>query len=111
MPTSADRLSQLRAMSGEFTGISFVQVVDVCDQRVLRVYFHTDPQDLTVPFEGTGAQPITRDDIRIYSPRGEAPDVRIDPDPYTRHGPLSSDNRLGSNLYIVYCGLRWPNGE
>lgn len=81
MPTSADRLSQLRAMSGEYIGISFVQVVDVCDQRVLRVYFHTDPQDLTVPFEGTGAQPITRDDIRIYSPRGEAPDVRIDPDP------------------------------
>ena len=81
MPTSADRLSQLRAMSADFTGISIVQVVDTCDQRVLRVYFHTPPQDLSVPFEGTGAQPITRDDIRIYSPAGEAADVRIDPDP------------------------------
>lgn len=29
MSTRADRLSQLRAMSGEYAGISFVQAVDV----------------------------------------------------------------------------------
>lgn len=81
MPTSADRLSQLRATAEQFTGISFVQVVDVCDQRVLRVYFHTDLQALSVPFEGPGAQPVTIDDIRIYSSRDESADVQIDPDP------------------------------
>jgi len=81
MPTSADRLSQLRANSADFTGISFVQVVDVCEQRVLRVYFHTDSADLTDPFEGPGSTPLTLDDLRIYSPRGEAEDVRLAPDP------------------------------
>jgi len=81
MPTNADRLSQLRAMSEDFTGISFVQVVDVCDQRVLRVYFHTDPADLNDPFEGPGSNPLTLSDIRIYSPRSEAEDVRPNPDP------------------------------
>ncbi|MFL4470102.1 hypothetical protein ACERZ8_09565 [Tateyamaria armeniaca] len=52
MPTSADRLSQLRARAAEFTGIAFVQVVDVCDQRLLRIYFATDPTALDDPFEG-----------------------------------------------------------
>lgn len=79
MPTSADRLSQLRARATEFTGIAFVQVVDTCDQRVLRVYFATDPTVLDDPFEG--GTPLTPDDIRIYSPRDEAEDVEIASDP------------------------------
>jgi hypothetical protein len=86
MPTSADRLSQLRAQAANFTGIAFVQVVDSCDQRVLRVYFHTDPRGLTEPFEANGVPgvtvtPLAPDDFRIYSPRGEAADVRLGEDP------------------------------
>jgi len=79
MPSSADRLSQLRARSDDFTGIAFVQVVDTCDQRVLRIYFHTDPTDLADPFEG--GTPLTPDEIRIYSPEGAAEDVLLADDP------------------------------
>jgi len=81
MPSSADRLSLLRSRANEFTGISFVQVADVCDQRVLRVYFHTDPQRLDTPFEGSDAAPITLDMIRIYSARRESDDVQLNRDP------------------------------
>lgn len=79
MPSSADRLSLLRARSVDFTGIAFVQVVDTCDQRVLRIYFHTDPTDLSDSFEG--GTPLTPADIRIYSPSGDAEDVLLDSDP------------------------------
>ena len=86
MPTTTDRLSQLRASAVDFTGVEFVQVVDKCDQRVLRIYFLTDTLELRPPFEDVGdvsviPEPLTPDLIRIYSPRGEAPDVLLDPDP------------------------------
>ena len=87
MPTTADRLSQLRSRAEDFTGIEFVQVVDKCDQKVLRIYFLTDTHELRPPFEDVGdaaviPEPLTRDDIRIHpSLAGEAPDVPLDPDP------------------------------
>jgi hypothetical protein len=85
MPTTTDRLSQLRSRAEDFTGVEFVQVVDKCDQRVLRIYFLTDTLALRPPFEPVADPvvpgPLTPGDIRIYSPRGEAPDVLLDPDP------------------------------
>ncbi|MBI1356587.1 MAG: hypothetical protein GC160_19775 [Acidobacteria bacterium] len=86
MPTSTDRLSQLRSRQQDFTGIEFVQVVSKCDQKVLRLYFLTDTLALRPPFEDVGdasviPAPLTPGDIRIYSPRGEAPDVLLEPDP------------------------------
>ena len=86
MPTTTDRLSQLRASAVDFTGVEFVQVVDKCDQRVLRIYFLTDTLELRPPFEDVGdvtviPEPLTPDDIRIYSPRGEAPDVLLEQRP------------------------------
>ncbi len=86
MPTSTDRLSQLRSRQEDFTGVEFVQVVSKCDQKVLHVYFLTDTLELRPPFEDIGdptvtPEPLTPDQIRIYSPRGEAPDVLLEPDP------------------------------
>ena len=82
MPTTEDRLSRLRSRQDEFTGIEFVQVVDKCDQTKLRVYFLTDTLELRPPFEDVGdaqvvPSPIVPGDIRIYSPRNEAPDVPV----------------------------------
>lgn len=84
MPTTTDRLSQLRASAEDFTGVEFVQVVDKCDQRVLRIYFVTDTLELRPPFEPVGdvtviPEPLVPGDIRIYSPRSEARDVVLDP--------------------------------
>ncbi len=86
MPTTEDRITELRARADAFTGIEFVQVVDVCEQTTLRVYFLTDPLLLRPPFEDVGdvtvvPDPITFRDFRIYSPRGEAPDVPLVPVP------------------------------
>ncbi len=86
MPTLTDRLSQLRSRQEDFTGIEFVQVVSRCDQKVLRIYFLTDTRALRPPFEDIGEvtvvpEPLTPSNIRIYSPRGEASDVLLDPDP------------------------------
>src|SRR5690606_8145319 len=80
------RLSQLRSRQEDFTGVEFVQVVSKCDQKVLHVYFLTDTFALRPPFEDIGdatvtPEPLTPDQIRIYSPRGEAPDVLLEPDP------------------------------
>lgn len=82
MPAPGDRLSALRARSEDFTGIEFVQVVDRCDQTVLRVYFLTDPRDLRPPFENIGdpqviPEPLNLTDFRIYNPQGAAPDVEV----------------------------------
>ena len=82
MPAPGDRLAALRARSEDLTGIEFVQVVDKCDQRRLRVYFLTDPRELRPPFEDVGDPGVTPDplavaDFRIYSPRGVAPDARV----------------------------------
>ncbi len=82
MPAPGDRLSALRARSEDFTGIEFVQVVDKCDQTILRVYFLTDPRDLRPPFEDIGdpqiaPQPLNPTDFRIYNPRGAAPDIDV----------------------------------
>jgi len=86
MPAPGDRLAALRARSEDLTGIEFVQVVDKCDQRRLRVYFFTDPRDLGSPFEDLGDPGVTPDplslaDFRIYNPRGVAPDVEVVPCP------------------------------
>ncbi|HEV8637632.1 MAG TPA: hypothetical protein VG370_25720 [Chloroflexota bacterium] len=86
MPAPGDRLAALRARSEDLTGIEFVQVVDKCDQRRLRVYFLTDPRDLRSPFEDLGdpavtADPLSLEDFRIYNPRGVAPDVEVVPCP------------------------------
>jgi hypothetical protein len=86
MPAPGDRLAALRARSEDLTGIEFVQVVDKCDQRRLRVYFLTDPRDLGSPFEDLGDPGVTPDplslaDFRIYNPRGVAPDVEVVPCP------------------------------
>jgi hypothetical protein len=86
MPAPGDRLAALRARSEDLTGIEFVQVVDKCDQRRLRVYFLTDPRDLGSPFEDFGDPavtpgPLSLADFRIYNPRGEAPDVEVVPCP------------------------------
>jgi hypothetical protein len=86
MPAPGDRLAALRARSEDLTGIEFVQVVEKCDQRRLRVYFHTDPRDLGSPFEDVGDPEVTPDplslaDFRIYNPRGVAPDVEVVPCP------------------------------
>jgi hypothetical protein len=86
MPAPGDRLAALRARSEDLTGIEFVQVVDKCDQRRLRVYFLTDPRDLGSPFEDLGDPQVTPDplslaDFRIYNPRGAAPDVEVVPCP------------------------------
>ena len=86
MPAPGDRLAALRARSEDLTGIEFVQVVDKCDQRRLRVYFLTDPRDLGSPFEDLGNPEVTPDplslaDFRIYNPRGVAPDVEVVPCP------------------------------
>ncbi|MDT5156602.1 MAG: hypothetical protein QOH51_959 [Acidobacteriota bacterium] len=82
MPAPGDRLAALRARSEDLTGIEFVQVVDKCDQTRLRIYFLTDPRDLSSPFEDFGnpqvtPAPLSITDFRIYSPRGEAPDVEV----------------------------------
>ena len=86
MPAPGDRLAALRARSEDLTGIEFVQVVDKCDQRRLRVYFLTDPRDLGSPFEDVGDPNVTPDplslaDFRIYNPRSVAPDVEVVPCP------------------------------
>jgi hypothetical protein len=82
MAAPGDRRSALRARAEDFTGIDFVQVVDKCDQRRLRIYFVTDPRDLRPPFEEVEdeevlAEPLTPEHVRIYSPRGIAPDVEV----------------------------------
>ncbi|MCX4245556.1 baseplate J/gp47 family protein [Paraliomyxa miuraensis] len=84
MPTTNDRLTALRRQDDRFTGIDFVQVVDKCDQARLRVFFLTDPRTLATPFEDVGAAtvdpiPVEASRVRIYSPRGEAPDVQLAP--------------------------------
>ncbi|MQX37646.1 hypothetical protein [Roseospira navarrensis] len=99
MTTSADRLSLLRSRAADFTGIAFVKVVDTCDQRVLWVYFHTDPRDLATPFEPTGAppDPLTPADLRIHAADGTGPDVPLDPDPARlvwRDDPLTAHRVL-----------------
>lgn len=85
MPTTDDRLAMLRTRDDEFTGIDFVQIVDRCEQTRLRVFFLTDPRELDAPFEDLGdptvVEALGEDDIRIYSPRGEAPDVPVLPPP------------------------------
>ena len=82
MPAAGDRLAVLRSRAEDFTGIEFVQVVDKCDQTRLRVYFYTDTRQLRPPFEDVGdpqitPQPLSPRDFRIYSPRGEAPDIKV----------------------------------
>ena len=86
MPAPGDRLAALRARSEDLTGIEFVQVVDKCDQRRLRIYFLTDPRDLGSPFEDLGdpevtPEPLSLADFRIYNPRGVAPGVEVVPCP------------------------------
>jgi hypothetical protein len=46
MVTPIDRLSLLRSKDDQFTGIDFVHVVDPSDQTILRIYFHTDPNEV-----------------------------------------------------------------
>ena len=106
MPAPGDRLAKLRESSENLTGIEFVQVVDKCDQTRLRVYFLTDPRDLSAPFEDAGdpaaVQPLSVYDIRIYSPRGEAPDVEVVPCP----GPdemLWGDDAAAGRRYLEIC--------
>jgi hypothetical protein len=82
MPAAGDRLAALRSRAEDFTGIEFVQIVDPCDQTRLRVYFFTDTRQLRPPFEDVGdpevtPEPLSLNDFRIYSPRGEAPDVEV----------------------------------
>ena len=79
MANAADRLLALKAQQATFTGIDFVQVVDVCDQTTLRIYFLTDIQALTRPID-SGAEAISHDDIIIFSPTGGAgvPIVQLD---------------------------------
>ena len=85
MPTTEDRLTMLRSRDDEFTGIDFVQIVDACDQTALRVFFLTDPRTLLAPFEDVGdptaVDPLLRARIRIYNPRGQAPDIPAAPVP------------------------------
>ena len=107
MPAPGDRLAALRARSEDLTGIEFVQVVDKCDQRRLRVYFLTDPRDLGTPFEDVGdatitPEPLSLSDIRIYSPRGAAPDVEVVACP----GPdamLWGDDEEAGRRYLEIC--------
>lgn len=107
MPAPGDRLSALRARSEDFTGIEFVQVVDKCDQTVLRVYFLTDPRDLRPPFEDIGdpeltPEPLNPTDFRIYNPRGAAPDIDVvlcpDPD-----GMRWDDDLDAGRRYLEIC--------
>lgn len=86
MPLTQDRITALRARAEDFTGIDFVQVVDSCEQTVLRIYFLTDPRDLRPPFEDLGladvvAEPLTLPDLSILSADGGAPDVELVPCP------------------------------
>lgn len=82
MPTTQDRVLALRAAGQTaFTGIDFIQLEDVTDQKKLRVYFITEVNNLVPPLSGPGAVPLRPEDIRIFSPRGEAPDVRVVADP------------------------------
>lgn len=106
MPAPGDRLAALRAHSKDLTGVEFVQVVDKCDQTRLRVYFLTDPRDLSTPFEdngtGTAPAPLTVSDLRIYSPRGVAPDVEVVACP----GPdamVWGDDAEASRRYLEIC--------
>jgi hypothetical protein len=107
MPAPGDRLAALRARSEDFTGIEFVQVVDKCDQTRLRIYFLTDPRDLTTPFEAVDdstvvPQPLSPSDFRIYSPRGEAPDVEVVdcPGPEGMHW---DDDEEADRRYLEIC--------
>lgn len=106
MPAPGDRLAALRARSEDLTGIEFVQVVDKCDQTRLRIYFLTDPRDLTKPFEDTGdpsaVEPLSVFDIRIYSPRAAAPDVEVVPCP----GPdamIWGEDSVAGRRYLEIC--------
>ena len=63
MATNSDRLIQVRSRADTFTGIDFVDIVAPCDQTELRVFLITDANDLTTPFDGTGA--LSPDDVRI----------------------------------------------
>ncbi|HEX7177280.1 MAG TPA: hypothetical protein VF240_18630 [Pyrinomonadaceae bacterium] len=107
MPAPGDRLAKLRERSEVLTGIEFVQVVDKCDQKRLRVYFLTDPRDLGTPFEDVGdatitPEPLAPSDIRIYSPRGAASDVEVVVCP----GPdamLWDDDDEAGRRYLEIC--------
>lgn len=107
MPAPGDRLSALRARSEDFTGIEFVQIVDQCDQTVLRVYFLTDPRDLRPPFEDVGdpqaiPQPLSPADFRIYNPRGAAPDVEVADCPGPG-GMRWDDDAAAGRRYLEIC--------
>jgi hypothetical protein len=107
MPAPGDRLAALRARSEDLTGIEFVQVVDKCDQIRLRIYFYTDPRDLSTPFETTGSSTVTPEplelaDIRIYSPRGAARDVEVVPCPGAAEMIWGDDADAGRR-YLEIC--------
>jgi hypothetical protein len=107
MAAPGDRLSALRARSADFTGIDFVQVVDVCDQTRLRVYFVTDPRDLRPPFEEVEdedvlAEPLTPEHFRIVSARGLTPDVEVISCP-PNEGVLWGDDVAAGRRYVEIC--------
>ena len=107
MPTTEDRLTQLRLRESEFTGIDFVQVVDKCDQTRLRVYFLTDTLDLRPPFEEvvppTPPLPLQPRDFHIYSPRGEAPDVPVIDCPDLAGGMQWAEDTAACRRYLEFC--------
>lgn len=109
MPTTEDRINALFQRADEFTGLAFVQVVEPCEQTLLRVYFVTDPAALRPPFFDIGdptvvPEPITWRDVSIYSPRGEAPEVRVIPCPGAGPGGLvfGVDAAVG-RAYVEVC--------
>lgn len=74
--TTVDRLEQLRAQD-QVTGIDFVYVHP--DQVTLDVFFLRSPATLSSPliYAGILTTDLTPDQIRIYSPTGDAADVGV----------------------------------
>ncbi|MBX3251045.1 MAG: hypothetical protein KF901_27960 [Myxococcales bacterium] len=76
-----DRRERLREQAHRLTGLDFARVEDPCDQRVVRVYFLTDPASLEPPF-GVD-EPAA---IAIESTRAGDPAVPLDPSAPPRWG-------------------------
>jgi hypothetical protein len=72
----SDRVDLLLSKADRFTGIDFVRVVDHCDQRVLQIFFVTDPRLLDPLFSTVAIppassshaiEPLTADSFVIHS--------------------------------------------
>ncbi len=90
----SDRLDLLLAQQQRYTGIDFVNVVDPCDQRVLRIYFVTDPRELDTLFSLVAVPP----------PNAANPVVPLTPASFIIDSPLTDIEPIAVD---ASAGVKW----